>query len=261
MQETAPKHQKKITRVIRRKARLQQKFVSLLGNAKFCFSQKQLQSSCFLNRLKSTLTSLHISPKFKHKSLLRAKRREIEKAIDVYQLFFILERYLESYIDYELLKYLIKKFGDNDLKQKMRKYEVKFEKFANKTTIDKFSAVTQNVREIKQFNKIIISLRKDPASFTFNGARQCTNSLAHKSGVHRHSVRMYAVKGHSVELTLAVPLSALELIIPALDEQFWAEHNIASVTIDGKSLKDYDDVYVKVSVNSCVHACLCLTCV
>ena len=238
------------------------KFTSLLHNAKFYFSELESNSKSFLNKLKTTLTTLHVSPQFQHKLLLSGKkRRKIAKACNVFELFVILETYLESYIDYELLKHLIKKFGDNALKQEMRRYEIKFEKFANKTSIDNFSAVAQNIREIDQFQKVVITLQKDPSSFTFKGARQFTNSLAHKSGVHRHSVRMCAVKGHSVELTLAVPLSALELIIPALDEEFWAEHNIASVTIDGKPLKDYDDVYVKVSVNFCVHACLCLTCV
>ena len=229
--------------------------MSLLGSAKFYFSELESHSKSFLNKLKSTLTSLHVSPQFKHKLLLSGKkRREIAKACNIFELFVILEPYLESYINYELLKHLIKKFGNNDLKQKMRKYEVKFEKFANKTTIDNFSIVADDDQEIEEFQKAIVSLQKDPASFTIKRARQFTNSLAHKSGVYRHSIRMDAVKDHSVELTLAVPLSALELIIPALDEEFGAEYNIASVTIDGKPLKDYDDVYVKVSVNIC--ACL-----
>ena len=179
--------------------------------------------------------------------LLKQKAKQIAKASNVHEIFAILQKYLESYIDYELLKHLIEKFGDNTLKQKMKKYEDEFEKFASKTSIDIFSHITEDLCEIQQFQQVTIVLKKDSASVTLKEACAFKASLAKHSGVYNDSMYFKSMGTQSVSLTLAVPLSALELIIPALDEEFRAEHSITSVTIDGKPLENIDDVYLQVS--------------
>ena len=235
-----PKVSKKITNAIQGKRKLRQRYECLLEKAKFYFSEQESESKSILNELKRKLVKLRVTPHFKHKMLLKQKAKEIAKATNVHKIFAILEEYLESYINYELLKHLIEKFGDNTLKQKMKKYEDEFEKFASKASIGIFSRITKNdcFCHIQQFKLVNFKLMKDSTSYTLKEACEFKASLAKCSGVFNDSIYFESIATSSsmnLYIRLAVPLNALELIIPALDEQFQAEHSVTPINIDGNS--------------------------
>ena len=88
------------------------------------------------------------------------------KSVD--EVFMILDDYWD-YTNYELLQYLVEKFGESGLKKEMNKYVAELEEFEKKTTIQANDSAALNSTHRKrpmnddyQFSIVDIHLPKDP---------------------------------------------------------------------------------------------------
>ena len=236
-------------RVIDEALEVEEKFISVLNHTKMEFSRKPAE---FLNELRTTIVTLRVSSRFKHLQFLTSERERILNASSVDEVFMILDDYWD-YTNYALLQYLVQTFGENTLKREMSEYVAALEHFEKKTTIQESESAGSNNRRRKrslhdgyEFSTVDIQLRKDPKVCTLYEARQEEESVAKRACLEPYVMRQRKVSCHSVVIGLVCSRSALELIFVALDEEFLETHQISSVTIDNKPLKEYSKEYVKV---------------
>ena len=239
----------RIKRVAEETSQLHEEFLSVLTHAKIYLSERQSESDKFLNRLRITLTTLPLSYKFQHLHFLRKKREKILRAENIHEIFDILDEYW-NWSDYYLLQRLVTEFGGDSLKEDMAKYLVELEHFERATTIQLFRSAMKPWKHPDHFSKAIIMLRKDATECTLYDVRKLKEDLARKSSLNEGAIYYHDVHASLVVVEIVFPRDVLELIPPAMDTVFLEQHQIISASIDGKPLEEYNDDYVKVTVNS-----------
>ena len=226
---------------------LQDNFISVVTATKIHFSEKEMKSSMFLNRLRITLTTLRLSAKFKRLLFLRKKKKAIERTKGVCEIFYLLEDYW-NWSDYDLLQKLITDFGDETLQQKMTMYLTQLENFEKNTSVLEFKRVVKRKQKCPyDFTRIVIKLKKDSSECTMHEVRKLKEAAASESAIEAYALHILDIHASSVVVTLAFPRDTLELLPPVLSNHFLATYHITSVTIDDKPLEEYTEVYVKVS--------------
>ena len=209
--------------------------------------------------LRIALATLPVSDKFKHLRFLRKHKQHIMNALSVDEIFEILDEYWD-YTDYYLLQHLIQEFGGSRLKKEMREYVTALEQFEKRTTIQKSNTAASKSKYPKrhicggyQFSTVDLHLRRDPTVCTLYEVRQKKELLVKRASLKPYVVRQKKARPGSVVISLVFPCSTLELILTALDEEFLEIHQIVSVIIDRKPMKEYSKEYVKVCVRGEVH--------
>ena len=255
----APPSPDRIEEVADKASQLEDQFVEVLTNTKIEFQRKPVG---FLDELRTTLTTLPVSRRFKHLHFLKQQRDRIMNASSVDEVFKILDDYWD-YTNYALLQHLVERFGEEALKKQMREYVATLEQFERKTTIQESS--TSSGRHPKRrrivydefdlqyhchFSTVDLQLHRDSAVYTLYEARQLEESVAKRSCLEPYAVRLQKVRPSSVAITLMCPCIALELILEALEKDFLETHQIMSVIIDEKPLEEYSEEYVKVCATS-----------
>ena len=147
----------------------------------------------------------------------------------------------------------MQEFGGNALKKEMSEYVAALVTFEQRTTIQQSNAAASDSRYPKQyvyggyeFSMVDLKLRRDPAVCTLYEARELAESIAKRSCLEPYVVRQKKAFSGSVVVCLLFPCSALEVIIPRLDQQFLETHQIILVIIDQKPVEEYSEEYVKV---------------
>ena len=231
-------------------SRLQDKFVSVLTDTKILFSEKESESDKFLNRVRITLTTLPLSSNFQHTQFLRQAKESIENAKSIKEIFSVLEDHW-NWSNYTLLQRLITKFGDDPLKDEMKKYVEELHQFENATPIEIFSQVKKGWKHPQYIKKAILTLLNDGTELTLYHVRLLKEDIANKAALEPYAVYLDDIHCSAVVLTLAFPDEGLELFASALSPEFLAKHQITSVVIDGLPLEEYTQEYVK--VNNCMQ--------
>ena len=214
-------------------------------------------------KLRITLATLPVSDKFKHLQFLRKQKKHIMNALSIDEIFEILDKHWD-YTDYYLLQHLIQEFGGSRLKKEMREYVTALEQFEKRTTIQKSNTAASKSKYPKrhicggyQFSTVDLHLRRDPTVCTLYEVRQKKEVVVKRASLKPYVARQKKARPSSVVISLLFPCSALELILVALDEEFLETHQIVSVTIDNKPLKEYNKEYVKVCVSGKVCFAMC----
>lgn len=214
-----------------------------------------------LEELRTTLTNLRLSSKFKHLPFLRRRRKRIRMmfhfgrsqyistARNIKEIFEILRDHW-NWADFALLQLIVQEFGDRALQNEMKEYVAALTKFEKGTTIQEFTSARLHGRDAPDFySKIVLQVDLDPAVCTLHEVRQLAESLRKRSCLETYADFLKNVCLSSVVIELACPSSALELVISALDRDFLDTHKIVSVTIDWKPLEEYSDECVKVGAS------------
>ena len=239
--------QDKVRRVGSKASHLQEKFVSVLTHTKIMFSMREVKSDNFLVKLRITLTTLHLSKKFKFTHFLQAKKKAIESAQNTTEIFEIIEEYW-NWSDYYLLQQLIKEFGDSTLQQEMTCYIRKLHHFEKATTIVVFSKAVEEWKSPDLSSKAVLTLHKDPSRITLYDLRKLKEDLARKSSLNDCAIFFESVHTSEVVLTLTFRQEVLELIVSSLSESFVTKHHIKSVLLDDMPLAAYTEEYMKVNI-------------
>ena len=238
-------HPDKARQVASEASHLQDKFVSVLTNTKILFSENESESDKFCNRVHITLTTLPLSGNFKHTQFLRQAKESIENAKSIKEIFSILEDHW-NWSNYTLLQRLITKFGNDPLKEEMKKYVKELHHFEKTTSIQIFSYVDEGWKCPPYLTEAVLTFKMDETNLTLYDVRQIEEDIANLAVLKRYAVYRKSVHCSAVVLTLAFPRDGLELFAPALSPEFLAKHQITSVVIDGLPLEKYTQEYVKV---------------
>ena len=225
--------EEKIRRIRKEASDLETQFVSVVGQAEFCFFVRESKCETFLPKFRITLENLPISKKFEHLKFLEDKCEEIESASSVSKIFRLLRRYW-NYTDYALLRHLINKFGDEDTKEMMERYISSLETFEKQTTIQDYEDATGKRKQVPQgFFKAAFEVQvfKDFSEYTLYEVRQIVESLAQQTSLEPYVPMIKKARIGSLVITIALPPPALELLQQALYKEFLDTLNIVSVRI------------------------------
>ena len=258
-QQTIVKESKKerLQRVRAEASQLQTQFVTVLGQAEFCFSVKEMESKTFLLKFCITLKNLPLSKKFEHMKFLEDERGRIESASSVAEVFRILREYW-NYTDFALLHHIIKLFGDNETKSMMETYRNDLEVFERRTTIKDYEDATGHEKQIPySFAEVDIAVHncKNPLEYTLYEVRQIVESLAEQSCLEHYVPLVKKACIGSLAITIALPLPALELLRQVFYKEFLATLNIVSVKVRDSAYNKTREVTI--FCKECLKVCAC----
>ena len=217
---------------------LQMHFLSVLNDTELQFSKKANESDDFLNQFCITLTRLPLSPKFKHLEFLSEEKPRLRIAKDAHEIFDILAPYLK-YTDYSLLQHIINTFGDQKLKQKMKKYVAALEEFEKRVSVDDIQSVPFKRELPHDFKRMRFKIEIDSSSCSLYGARKIREAITNKAALEPYVDILLGVFPSSVTITLAFPSRALALVASGMSKAFLESHKILSVSLDSKPLEVY----------------------
>ena len=238
---------------------LEQEFSLVVKGFRQAMIKQEAENPKILDDFEESLFTLPVALRATHEKFFSKEREdEILAAQNMRKLFAILGRYW-SFSKYDLLQYLIKKFGDNTLKKSMKQYREMLEKFEKKTSIELYLSAYSTPKEMAlTFYQLALKMNKVPSACTLHDIRKFKEDLANRSYIYQYSIDIESITTSSVKITLAFHQSALGWVLAALNPSFLAEYDLIEVTVNGQSLQTY--VYHnKDLVGSCVQSyCLVL---
>ena len=158
---------------------------------------------------------------------LKKEHAHITKTTDADEMFDLLKPYW-NYTDNAFLKYLIKKFGTNELKEEMKTYVAELDEFEKKASVQDFNSAVEGNRVLPaHFRTVTIALSKDPTEYSLHDVHQLKNEVVKRSTLHDYTIYLQAVKCSAVEVTLACPPEAHTELLAVFNKEFMQTHNIA----------------------------------
>ena len=216
---------------------LDDRYADLRTNTHLYMIERESVSPTFLQMFRVTILELPQREQVRYPRLFE-NTYDIRSAPDVSHIFDIIRPY-SNYMNYELLQWIITKFGNPPLKQEMSGYVVELETFEMKTTIMEFVAAGNDCTEIPDdYRKVIVKMRKDASQCTLHEVRMFVKKeLAKKSRVMLHALMLQQMFVNTVIVTLGVPRDSLVDLSLAFDTEFQEAHSIFTVVIDGDRLE------------------------
>ena len=185
----------------------------------------------------SQLTRLPLSLRREYESSIAKRIPSMRTETRVDELFIHLDP-LTSFIDYGLIEYVIKMFGSNDLKRDMRLYCSEMVVFMKETTIKQLIDHLPGQPEIPpKFSLIEAKIGENASECTLeqlNRIRKRYCSEVALSEIVFHLVAV--VESNSFIVRWLVPSVLVYRIVQFtsnVDQSFYQENNITSLTLDG----------------------------
>ena len=219
-------------------AELSEKFVNVLSKAKIQLIILESDSTKFLTEFRTMLTTLPVSPKYKHLTFLKDEKPALKAASDIDEIFDVIEPYM-THTDYSLLKYIIATFCNEDLQKMMNSYILELEEFEKTTTVHDAQDIKHRERIPNGTKRVVIRTRLPPTVCTLYNVRQVREAIADEAALEPYSHLQLDVHASAVTIVLAFPQLALSLVAQAMMADFLSTHNIESVSMDEKSLQSY----------------------
>lgn len=139
------------------------KFSDLMSDTRAEMCARESKDSDFLDKFRDRLLVLPIAKKHVNAVFFRKSEDEILDARNIRKIFAILTRHC-TFRNYEILFHLLKKFGSDELKQRMSDFCASLEKFESTTPIDIYAtAISANAELLQAFSEMAAKLGK-PAS-------------------------------------------------------------------------------------------------
>ena len=216
---------------------LDERYADLRSSTHLHMVERESESSTFLRMFRITILEIPQREQAQYPCLFE-NSHQIHTARNVSMIFDIIRPYT-NYMNYELLQWIIKKFGNTPLKEEMRGYIVELETFEVKTTIMEFTSATTHSTEIPEcYKSVTIKMNEDPLRCTLHKIREfIKKELARKSFLHPHAIMVQQLAISSVVVKLGIPSSSLAHLSLAFDREFQKAHSILTVNLEGKRLE------------------------
>ena len=239
-QTPPPENSEKVKKVKEDVDQLEQEFSLVVKKFRQAMIKQEAENPEVLDDFQESLLTLPVALRATHERFFSKEREdEILAAQNMRKLFAILGRYW-SFSKYDLLQYLIKKFGDNTLKKSMKQYCEMLEIFEKKTSIELYLSTYSTQKEMAlAFYQLAVKMNKPPSACTLHDIRMFKEDLANRSYIYQYSIDIESITTSSVKLTLAFHPSALGWVLAALNPNFLAEYDLVEVTVNGQSLQTY----------------------
>ena len=179
-----------------------------------------IQTKENLNDFKVAVTLLPASLDGHHILLAPDDRKVIMAATEIAPIFVVLNQYW-TFVQYELLEYVIKKFGSNSLKQKIKAYVTDMDKIETEIGISHVTAVQLC---FPCSDSVAVEVHLQGSQHTLRNPRFVQRAMAEQRELHPHTVRTFRNDPGSMIITLLIPysvaghvLATLRGILPAKD--------------------------------------------
>ena len=139
-------------------------------------------------------------------------RKDISRAKSFDQIFVVLNQYW-TFFQYELLEYVVREYGNDDLKKEMKAYVEAMDEFETKIGIDHFTLVKLCS---SQPDSVAMEIHLSHSKHMLCDARNVQRSMAEQCGLHPHTVRTYRSTPGSTILTLLIPYSVAGHVMATL---------------------------------------------
>jgi len=208
------------------------------GEIADCTSDIIMKKGVEVSGLKTRLASLSVHNKKLHEEFLEDIWSQIGDAT-IEDVWYKLGKYWD-FLNYSLLEHLVKKFGDEALKARMKTYKKKLENFLSKTRlcdfIEHFKHVNKSlVRE--NFWMFEVKLKKDWEECTLEDLEHVKRNITQKLFFPSFSLVLKDFNSGCVSVTWAIPAVFATSLMENMESMdlsnFCEEHGIISMVIDG----------------------------
>jgi hypothetical protein len=191
--------------------------------------------------LLAKLTGLPLSLRKEYESSIAKQISNMSTETQINKLFIIHLNPLTSFIDYGLIEYVIKKFGSDALKRDMRSYCSEIIVFMKETTIKQLIDHLPGQAEVPpKFSLMEAIIGENASDYTLeqlNTLRKRYCSEVKLSVIVCHLVAV--VELNSFIVRWLVPSALVDDIVTSarnVDQSFYQEYKITSLTLDGRCL-------------------------
>ena len=203
------------------------------------FKEKHAETPTFLSRLRTSIAVLPSSLKDEHIHFLKENSSEIAKAASVDELFIIVSCYSDVF-NYSLVAHIIRRFGDDKLREDLQNYTAEFQAFCSRTNLADFVAAHTGSHEIPpDFSELVLKMGPQWEIHTLKDLEEFHKTLKRRSFLTSYAVRLMRGKTGSIFLIWSVPRTCSDFLVSSLDHHFLEQCNIEGVTIDGEDLEEY----------------------
>ena len=244
----------RVTKAATQAAELSDKFVKVLSEAKTQLIEMESESTKFLTKFRTFLTTLPLSSKYKHLEFLKDEKPALKAAKDIDEIFDVIEPYL-THTDYSLLKFIIATFCNKDLQKMMNSYILELEEFEKTTTVHDAQNIEHRETIPNGTKRVVIRTRLPPTVCTLYNVRQVREAIADEAALEPYAHLQLDVHASAVTIVLAFPQHALSLVAQAMTADFLSTHNIESVSINEKPLQSYIEEVSKKHTCKCPATC------
>ena len=148
-----------------------------------------------------------------------------------------------SYLNYHLVEDTVEKFGDDELKAKMKEYHTDLKKFRKQTTISDFIAISRekHVEKLEplreDYTELSVKFDKEGENMTMEDVERMRTFIACQLALPLHAVLFYTVEEGSIIAKFWVKTSVFEMkhnIGGARSVKLEKEDDIIELRIDDK---------------------------
>ena len=200
------------------------------------YAAEELNKNVSVKKLRYSLLCLPSNLKREHKKFLKEAKADIKEAESTDEVMYVVGEHYD-YLHYTLLKYVIGLYGNDDLKEKMEKYEEKIKAFRKETRLQIFSDVCadepQNING--RFTTMVSKHQIDWRTATLEDVEKFRVQFCRELSLYDFSLNLLKVARGCVEVTWRVPRSLVTYIQNSIkpNSQSMIEHHVTTLTIDG----------------------------
>ena len=147
-----------------------------------------------------------------HILLSPGDRTAIMAARSFDQIFAVLNQYW-TFVQYELLEYVVQEYGNGHLKKEMRKYIAHMEELEAQVGINHLTAVKLC---FPRPDSTAVEVHLSGSQHKLRNARLVQRSVAEKCGLHHHTVRTFQSTPGSTIITLMIPYAVASHVMATL---------------------------------------------
>ena len=216
--------------------RLSDSFSDLMSSTRDDMCTRHDVDPSFLNKFRDRLLDLPVARKAPHAKFFRDSEDDFLMAKDMHKMFAILKRHC-NYRNHEVLKEVVRKFGEPAIKRRMEDYCEALEAFENETTIDVYLlAISAGATLSTEFAKMTMKINKKTSECTLHEVRKLKEDITEKASLHSYSMYIGDIAESSVRLVLEFPACCAGWVLGALTPDFLTSRLLSDVVVGQKQL-------------------------
>ena len=175
-----------------------------------------------------------------HILLSPGDRTAISNASSFDQIFVVLNQYW-TFVQYELLEYVVQEYGNDGLKEDMKRYIVDMDELEAQVGIDHFTAIELCSRRP---NSVAMAVHLSGSQHKLRDTRLVQRSMAEQCELHPHTVRTYKSTPGSTVITLLIPYAVAGHVMATLHGMMPAG-DLLSRPLEGSVVYTMDEAETK----------------
>lgn len=148
-------------------------------------------------------------------------------------------RYHTSYLNYHLVENMVEKFGDDELKDDMRKFRTNLKKFRRQTTVNDFLVISRRKHAEKfreNYAELSVKLDEKGEDIRMEDLETIRKDIARQLSLPLHTISFYTIEEGCIVVKFWVKTPSLKLKGEGLLE-LKNQENVLEIRVDGDLLK------------------------